>query len=117
MTRAMIAAEGGSAMVVSADVADEASCAAAVAAAVARWGRVDVLVNNVGIAGPSGNAVDVDPAAWDAAMRINLASGFLMTRATMRVLREQGSGGSLVYVASKNAFGPGAALIGTARSS
>ena len=57
VTRAMIAAEGGSAMVVSADVADEASCAAAVAAAVARWGRVDVLVNNVGIAGPSGSAV------------------------------------------------------------
>ena len=45
---------------------------------------------------------------WDRAQRINLTSGFLLTREAMRVMRTQGGGGSLVYVASKNAFGPGA---------
>jgi len=37
-----------------------------------RWGRLDILVNNVGIAGPPGTAVEVDPAAWDHAMRVNV---------------------------------------------
>jgi NAD(P)-dependent dehydrogenase (short-subunit alcohol dehydrogenase family) len=45
---------------------------------------------------------------WTSTMRINLASAFLLTQASMRAMRTQGKGGSLVYVASKNAFGPGA---------
>jgi len=98
-TRAMIAGEGGSATVVAADVADAASCAAAVAAAEARWGRVDVLVNNVGIAGPSGGAVEVDPAAWDAAMRVNVASMMLMAKAAIPAMRRAG-GGAVVNLSS-----------------
>lgn len=99
VTRAMITAEGGNAMVVSADVADEASCAAAVQAAVGRWGRVDVLVNNVGIAGPTGGAVEVDPAAWDSAMRINVASMMLMAKACIPEMRKAG-GGAVVNLSS-----------------
>ena len=99
VTRAMIAAEGGSAMVVSADVADAASCAAAVEEAVGRWGRVDVLVNNVGIAGPTGGAVEVDPAAWDSAMRINVASMMLMAKACIPEMRKAG-GGAVVNLSS-----------------
>ena len=56
-TVAMISREGGAALAFEADVAREADCKAAVAAAVAAWGRVDVLVNNVGIGGPTGSAV------------------------------------------------------------
>jgi NAD(P)-dependent dehydrogenase (short-subunit alcohol dehydrogenase family) len=65
-TKAMIDAEGGTSMVVVANVADPVSSAASVKATVDAWGRLDILVNNVGIGGPIGNAVDVDIAAWDA---------------------------------------------------
>ena len=79
-TKAMIDKEGGTSMVVVADVADAASCAAAAKTITAAWGRIDVLVNNVGIGGPMGNAVEVDPAAWEAAMRVNVTSMMLMAK-------------------------------------
>jgi NAD(P)-dependent dehydrogenase (short-subunit alcohol dehydrogenase family) len=83
-TKAMIDAEGGASVVVVADVADQVSSAASVKATVDAWGRLDILVNNVGIGGPIGNAVDVDTATWDAAMRVNVTSMMLMAkRATL----------------------------------
>src|SRR3977135_3282095 len=51
-----------------------------VARAIAAWGRLDILVNNVGIAGPRGNAVEVDVEAWDKAMRVNVTSMMLMAK-------------------------------------
>ena len=98
-TKAMIDAEGGISLVVQADVTDAASCAAAVKSAVDAWGRVDVLVNNVGIGGPPGNAVDVDPEAWDAAMRVNVTSMMLMAKFAIPEMRKLG-GGSIVNIAS-----------------
>ena len=52
----MIAAEGGESFPVVADVTDEASIAAAVRGCVERWGRIDVLHNNVGISVAGGDA-------------------------------------------------------------
>lgn len=98
-TKAMIEKEGGTSMVVAANVADQASCAAAVKAVVDAWGRVDILVNNVGIGGPIGNAVEVDPAAWDAAMRINVTSMMLMAKYAIPEMRRQG-GGAIVNISS-----------------
>jgi NAD(P)-dependent dehydrogenase (short-subunit alcohol dehydrogenase family) len=98
-TKAMIDKEGGTAMVVVADVADQSSCEAAVKAVTDAWGRVDILVNNVGIGGPMGNAVEVDPAAWEAAMRINVTSMMLMAKYAIPEMRKQG-GGSIVNIAS-----------------
>lgn len=99
VTKNMITAEGGRAITVAADVTDAASCAGAVKAAVDAWGRVDVLVNNVGIGGPPGNAVEVDPEAWDAAMRVNVTSMMLMAKYAIPEMRKQG-GGSIVNIAS-----------------
>ena len=99
---------GGTAPVlVAGDQSDESVVEDTVRQAVRTFGGLDGAVINAGI-GVTGTLEELTLDQWDAAMRINLASGFLMTRATMRSLREQGSGGSLVYVASKNAFGPGA---------
>jgi NAD(P)-dependent dehydrogenase (short-subunit alcohol dehydrogenase family) len=98
-TREMIGAEGRTSMVVVADVAEQASCAAAVKTVVDRWGRVDVLVNNVGIGGPMGNAVDTDAAAWDAAWRINVTSMMLMAKYAIPEMRKAG-GGAIVNIAS-----------------
>src|SRR5215469_12582097 len=56
-THQMIAAEGGTSMVIPCDVSVEEEAAGAVRRTVGEWGRLDVLVNNVGVAGPPGNAV------------------------------------------------------------
>ena len=98
-TLRMIEAEQGEAFVVEADVADSASCARAVAATAGRWGRLDILVNNVGIAGPHGTAVDTDPAEWDAAMRVNVGSMFLMAKHAIPEMRKAG-GGAIVNLSS-----------------
>ncbi|ODT36130.1 MAG: oxidoreductase [Lautropia sp. SCN 70-15] len=79
-TVAIIEKEGGVAVAFGADVTQVGDCRSAVALAVDRWNRVDVLVNNVGIGGPPGTAVDVDIEAWDHAMRVNVTSMVLMSR-------------------------------------
>lgn len=98
-TKRMIDAEGGTSMVVVGDVTDRASCAATVKATVDAWGRVDALVNNVGIGGPMGNAVDTDPDGWDSAMRINVTSMMLMAKYAIPEMRRQGAG-AIVNIAS-----------------
>lgn len=98
-TKEMIDAEGGTSMVVVGNVADQASCAAAVKSVVDAWGRVDVLVNNVGIGGPMGNAVDTNADAWDGAMRTNVTSMMLMAKYVIPEMRKQG-GGSIINISS-----------------
>jgi NAD(P)-dependent dehydrogenase (short-subunit alcohol dehydrogenase family) len=80
-------------------VADQVSSAASVKATVDAWGRLDILVNNVGIGGPIGNAVDVDIAAWDAAMRVNVTSMMLMAKHAIPEMRKRGAG-AIVNIAS-----------------
>jgi NAD(P)-dependent dehydrogenase (short-subunit alcohol dehydrogenase family) len=98
-TRRMIEEEGGEAAVMACDVSRNADCSEAVAQTVARWGRVDILVNNVGIGGPAGTAVDVDLEAWDQALRVNVTSMMLMARHAIPPMRAQGRG-AIVNVAS-----------------
>jgi NAD(P)-dependent dehydrogenase (short-subunit alcohol dehydrogenase family) len=78
-----------------------------VATAVREFGGLDGVVPNAGI-GVTGTVTELTLDQWNAALRINLSSAFLLTRESMKALQTQGIGGSLVYVASKNAFGPGA---------
>ncbi len=98
-TARMIAAEGGESLVIEADVTRAADCEAAVAKVAAHWGRVDILVNNVGIGGPPGTAVDVDLEAWDHAMRVNVTSMMLMARYAIPEMKKAG-GGSIINLAS-----------------
>ena len=85
----MIAEEGGEHMVVLADVTKPEDCAAVVRQTVARWDRLDILVNNVGIGGPPGTAVEVDPAAWEEAMRVNVTSMMLMAKYAIPEMRKE----------------------------
>src|SRR5204863_24768 len=63
------------------------------------WGRLDILVNNVGITGPRGDAVEVDAEAWDHAMRVNVTSMMLMAKAALpQMIR--GGGGSIINLTS-----------------
>ncbi len=98
-TGRMIAEEGGESMVIEADVTKAADCAEAVSKTVAKWGRVDILVNNVGIGGPPGDAVDVDIEAWDHAMRVNVTSMMLMAKYAIPEMRKLGAG-SIINLSS-----------------
>jgi NAD(P)-dependent dehydrogenase (short-subunit alcohol dehydrogenase family) len=98
-TRELVEARGGECLVVAADVSDRGGCEATVQSVVDRWGRVDVLVNNVGVAGPLGTAVDVDLDAWDECLRINVTSMMLMSRFAIPHMRQAG-GGSIVNMSS-----------------
>ncbi|MHB8312234.1 MAG: SDR family oxidoreductase [Candidatus Dormibacteria bacterium] len=89
------------------DLTDEAVISQVVGTAVRRFGGLDGAVLNAGI-GVAGRLEDLSATEWRRALEVNLTSAFLLTREALRVLRTQGIGGSLVYVASKNAFGPGA---------
>jgi NAD(P)-dependent dehydrogenase (short-subunit alcohol dehydrogenase family) len=89
-TDALIAAEGGAAEYVAADVALESDCRALVARAVERCGALDVLVNNAVLAGAhSKPLVDTEPADWDAMMAVNLRGPYLLCRAAVRQMLAQ----------------------------
>ena len=79
------------------DVADEADVAGLFEAAVASMGGIDGLVNNVGIAGPTGRVEDLDPAEFDHCVRVNVGSTFRCTAAAVPLL---GDGGSIVNIVS-----------------
>ena len=95
-----ITASGGSALAVGADVRDEDRVAALSRTVLDRYGRVDVLVNNVGhwLRHP-GNFVDTDPRLWDDLYRINLHHVFLVTHAFLPAMIDQ-RGGAIVNVSS-----------------
>jgi NAD(P)-dependent dehydrogenase (short-subunit alcohol dehydrogenase family) len=99
-TQAMIEAEGGTSLIVLADVTVAADCARIVREAVRAWGRLDILVNNVGISGPKGTAVEVDPEAWDQALRVNVTSMMLMAKYAIPEMIRAGNGGAIVNLAS-----------------
>ncbi|RBR26105.1 uncharacterized protein FIESC28_01133 [Fusarium coffeatum] len=62
------------------DVTVASDCEKAVALALDKFGRLDILVNNVGIAGASGTAVDVDMASWATGLEVNVSSMVLMAK-------------------------------------
>src|SRR3954452_24596242 len=107
-TVGMIEAAGGTALARPTDVRDPEQVEAMVAAAVERFGRVDVLVNNA-----AGNFVvkaeDLSPNGWRAVVSIVLDGGFLCTRAAGRRMIEQGEGGAVLSVIASYAWtgGPG----------
>jgi NAD(P)-dependent dehydrogenase (short-subunit alcohol dehydrogenase family) len=73
------------------DVTDAAAVEAMVAACIARFGRVDVLVNNVG-GSAKGGPTDLVEAGWDRQMEFNLKTVFLTCRAVLPHMAAQGSG-------------------------
>lgn len=101
----MILAEGGQAAAFAADVTDEAACRILVEAAVARFGRLDLLDNNVGI-GSRGSVVEESADAWRRVMQVNVESMFLVSKYAIPAMVASGGGGAIVNVASISALRP-----------
>ena len=97
-TLAMIREEGGEASVFQADVTSAEECRSMVDAAVDRYGRVDILDNNVGIS-RRGTVVDVSEEDWDQVMTVNLKSMVLASKAAIPRMVE-GGGGAIINIAS-----------------
>jgi NAD(P)-dependent dehydrogenase (short-subunit alcohol dehydrogenase family) len=97
-TIARVQQAGGEIIARQCDVTDSKSVAATTAACVAAWGRIDVLVNNVGGSAPGG-PVEMSEEIWDAQVDFNLKSVFLACKHVLPVMEKQGSG-AIVSVAS-----------------
>jgi NAD(P)-dependent dehydrogenase (short-subunit alcohol dehydrogenase family) len=98
-----IEASGGRAWAHPGDVADSAQVGEIVAAATARWPRIDVLVNNAGIAEEVA-FLEIEEDSWDRVVGVNLRGAFLMAQAVAREQVKAG-GGSIVHIASIDASG------------
>jgi NAD(P)-dependent dehydrogenase (short-subunit alcohol dehydrogenase family) len=92
------AGHGGEIRTYIADVTDSAQVAAMVAACVAAWGRVDILVNNVGAAA-KGGAAALSEEDWDRQIVLNLKSVFLACKHVIPLMQAAG-GGAIVNIAS-----------------
>lgn len=119
-----ISASGGEAWAYAADVRDEAAVQAMIDATLARWGRLDVLVNNAGITADA-PMVRLKPEQWQQVIETDLTSVFLCCRAAVPVMRAQRYGriiniGSLAGLAGNvgqtNYSAAKAGLVGLSRA-
>ena len=99
-----IQTEGGEASIFIADVTQEDECQSMVRAALDRYGKLNVLHNNVGINGP-GRVTEVSQSEWDRIISINLTSMFLASKYAIPPMIEAG-GGAIVNVSSISAIRP-----------
>jgi NAD(P)-dependent dehydrogenase (short-subunit alcohol dehydrogenase family) len=105
------------AVAVAADVTDAAAVKASFDVASLTFGGVDVVVNNAGlsISKPLAETTEAD---WDLQHDVMAKGSFLVSQQAARVMREQGHGGDIVYISSKNAFfaGPNNVAYGAAKA-
>ncbi|MGA7731029.1 MAG: bifunctional rhamnulose-1-phosphate aldolase/short-chain dehydrogenase, partial [Chloroflexia bacterium] len=88
------------------DVTDEGSVREGFVLAVLEYGGVDVLVSNAGVA--KGAAIDeLTLEEWERNFAVNARGHFLVVREALRIMKAQGTGGSVVFIATKNVVVPG----------
>lgn len=98
--RAVADAIGENALAVAAHTGREADCEALIAAAIARFGAVDVLVNNAATNPYFGPMLDIDMGAWAKTFEVNMQGYFWMSRGVAKHLQSRGAKGSIVNMAS-----------------
>jgi NAD(P)-dependent dehydrogenase (short-subunit alcohol dehydrogenase family) len=90
------AGPGGPGLAVQADVTDPGSVQALFGAVRRRWGRVDLLVNNAGVFGPSGGVDEIGLDDWRRAVDTNLTGAFLCARHAVAMMKTQRPGGGRI---------------------
>jgi rhamnulose-1-phosphate aldolase/alcohol dehydrogenase len=105
------------AVAVAADVSDADALAAALARGILAFGGVDLVVNNAGLS-ISKPLVETTERDWDLQHDVMAKGSFLVSRETARVMIEQGLGGDIVYISSKNSLfaGPNNVAYGAAKA-
>jgi NAD(P)-dependent dehydrogenase (short-subunit alcohol dehydrogenase family) len=103
-TAAMVADGGGEAVAARADVTSDLDCAGMVQSALDGFGRLDVLVNNVGISS-RGSVVTESQERWETVMRVNVSSIMLASRHAIPAMISRG-GGAIVNISSISALRP-----------
>jgi NAD(P)-dependent dehydrogenase (short-subunit alcohol dehydrogenase family) len=111
-TMRVIKEEGGEASVFRADCTKWRDCGNMVLAAMERYGTVDILVNNLGLAS-FGSVVELSERDWDRALDINMRTVFLASKFTIPVMAAQGSG-SVINLSSLSARRTGRTVAYTA---
>ena len=100
----LIRAEGNDAAIHTADVTSSEDCRAMVRAALDRWGRLDILHNNVGIGG-RGTVEEITEEDWERVQRVNVTSMMLTAKHAVPAMRASG-GGAIINVSSIAALRP-----------
>ena len=114
-TRGIIEGEGGTCISHPCDMRDSDEVGAAMAACRERFGRLDLLVNNVGGSHPGG-PVDMPEEVWDRQIDFNLKTAFLGCKHALPVMEAGGRGGAVVNVSSIAGLRMGAARVHSAYS-
>jgi len=106
-----------SAVAVPADVTDTGAVQAALREAVLAFGGVDLVVNNAGLS-ISKPLLETSDRDWDVQHQVMARGSFVVSREAARIMVEQGMGGDIVYIASKNALfaGPNNVAYGAAKA-
>jgi L-rhamnose 1-dehydrogenase len=95
----LVTAAGGQAIFVPTDISASSQVQALVDTVVARWGRIDILVNNAAIC-PFADFLDMPESLWDEVLDVNLKGYFLCSQAVARVMVDKGTRGRIIAVSS-----------------
>jgi rhamnulose-1-phosphate aldolase/alcohol dehydrogenase len=106
------------AFAIEADVTSEAAIAAAVEAAILQYGGVDIVINNAGLS-LSKSLLETTEDEWDLQHDVMAKGSFLVSKHAAAAMMDQGTGGDIVYIVSKNAVvaGPHNLAYGSAKAS
>ena len=98
-----IEAQGGAGSVLAADITDEADCRRIAQTCVERYGRIDILHNNVGRSRGDKETPDLEAAMWEEIMDMNLKGMFMTCKHVLPIMRDQGSG-AIINISSTSSF-------------
>ncbi|MDR6884155.1 SDR family NAD(P)-dependent oxidoreductase [Bacillus sp. 3255] len=97
----LLRAEGAEVLAVVTDVQCKSQVDAMIDQVTARWGRLDVVVNNAGICRPS-RFLEMTEEDWDRHMNVNLKGAFLVSQRAAKEMVRKGAGGSIIQMSSVN---------------